>query len=45
MGKFRMADENCSMSTSPINQATAIQPQQSSDETDITIAAIISQRD
>ncbi len=45
MGKFRMAVENCSMSTSPINQATAIQPQQSSDETDITIAAIISPRD
>ncbi len=45
MGKFRMASENCSMSTSPRNQATAMQPQQSSDETDITIAVIISQRD
>jgi hypothetical protein len=40
-----MASENCSRSKSPMTQATAMKPQQSSDETDITTAAMISQFD
>jgi hypothetical protein len=43
-----MEVENCSMifsATSPMIQANDKQPQQSSDETDITTAAIISQGD